>query len=370
VAQDYNHSRKKESIRMSHELSMRKDGTAEMFSLRETPWHKLGKVLPEEITDDQVLEEAGLNWEVKQEEVFIREPGGPGLIAIEGYKALKRSDNNLPLSIVGDRYRVFQNHEMVKAMRLIAKDLHVVWEAAGALRGGQVVWTLGYMPDLIYNVKNDAIKTYMAIVNGHGNAKSLMLMPTTVRIVCSNTLRMATDTRAGAEATRLKNASDHDYSDVALSEGFSIRHNGSLPALLSGVIGAYSDIVKDAKATQEVSEAMAATKMARNDSQAYWRAVFGLEAPAGLDEAERVKAMRRDAKIISKLDQIADSPTCNTDGIKDTLWAALQACTEYIDHHDVSDTTSAARRFQTANFGTGVALKSKAWDEALDLIGT
>ncbi len=345
---------------MAHELSMRKDGTAEMFSLRESPWHKLGKVLPEEITDDQVLVEAGLNWEVRREEVF-----NSGEV-IPGYKVLKRSDNGYPLSIVGDRYRVFQNHEMVKAMRLIAKDLHVTWETAGALRGGQIVWTMGYMPDLVYNVKNDAIKTYMLITNGHGNAKSLMLTPTTVRVVCANTLRMAT---CGSEAARLKRAADRDYSDVALSEGFSIRHNGSLDSLLAGVVGAYGNIIKDAQSTKEVSEAMAETKMAREDSQAYWRAVFGLEAPAGLDEAEKVKAMRKDTKIITKLDQIMAGPTCNTDGIKDTLWAALQACTEYVDHHDVSDATGAARRFQTANFGTGLALKQKAWDEALDLLG-
>jgi len=352
-----------------HELSRRKDGTHEMFSLRETPWHKLGKVLEAEITDDQVLVEAGLNWEVLQEEVFAanNHEGADGAFqAIPGFKVLKRSDTGFPLSIVGERYRVFQNHEMVKAMRLIAKDLHVVWETAGALRGGQIVWTMGYMPDLVYNVKNDAIKTYMLITNGHGNAKSLMLTPTTIRVVCRNTLRMAT---AGNEAERLRRATEGDYSDVALSEGFSIRHNGSLDAILAGVVGAYSDIVKDAESTKAVSEALADKDMARKDSQAYWRTVFGLEAPAGLDEAERVKAMRRETKIITKLDSIMDSPTCAAPEIKDTLWAALQACTEYVDHHDVSDTSSAARRFQTANFGTGLQLKQKAWDSALELLG-
>ena len=358
---------------MAHELTLRKDGTAEMFSLRESPWHKLGKVLEAEITDDQVLKEAGLDWTVKEEAVLTvkQPPPGSDLEAayesIPGYKVLKRSDNQYPLAIVGDRYRVFQNHEMVSAMRLIAKDLHVVWETAGSLRGGQTVWTLGYMPDLAYNVKNDAIKTYMAIVNGHGNAKALTLMPTTVRIVCQNTLRMATGGRS-EETTRAKNARDRDYSESALSEGFAIRHNGSLPSLLAGVVSAYSNIVKDAEATREVSEAMTDKKMARKDSEAYWRAVFGLESPVGLDEAEKVRAMRKEEKIIGKLGKIYESPTCNTDGISDTLWAALQACTEYIDHHDVSDEAGAARRFQTANFGTGLQLKEKAWNGALELL--
>lgn len=359
---------------MAHELSMRKDGTAEMFSLRESPWHKLGKVLTEEITDDQVLVEAGLDWTVLQEEVFADNtpddaPMGPDDMVfnpIPGYKVLKRSDTQAPLSIVGDRYRVFQNHEMVQAMRLIARDLHVVWETAGAIRGGQMVWTLGYMPDLVYNVKKDAIKTYMLIVNGHGNAKSLVLTPTTVRTVCSNTLHMALS--RVSEGDRLKRGVEQDFSEVSLSQGFSIRHNGSLPTLLSGVVGAYAGIVQDAKITQEVSEAMAETKMARKDSEAYWRAVFGLESPAGLDEAEKVRAMRKETKILGKLETIFDSPTCNTEGIKDTLWAALQACTEYVDHHDTTDADSAARRFQTANFGTGLAIKAKAWDEAVALL--
>jgi hypothetical protein len=51
---------------MSHELEFCTDGTARMVYSGATPWHNLGKEIPADLTPEQVLEEAGLDWTVEK----------------------------------------------------------------------------------------------------------------------------------------------------------------------------------------------------------------------------------------------------------------------------------------------------------------
>ncbi len=57
--------------------------------------------------------------------------------------------------------------------------------------------------------------------------------------------------------------------------------------------------------------------------------------------------------------------------VRHTTWAALNAVTEYVDHHRPSRAPTLSQRSQnrlvSAWFGSGARLKSKAWDLALDL---
>lgn len=48
---------------MAHELDFT-NGRAAMFSVLETPWHRLGTLLTKAPTLDEAMEHGGLNWEV------------------------------------------------------------------------------------------------------------------------------------------------------------------------------------------------------------------------------------------------------------------------------------------------------------------
>jgi hypothetical protein len=60
--------------------------------------------------------------------------------------------------------------------------------------------------------------------------------------------------------------------------------------------------------------------------------------------------------------------------IQHSTWAALNAVTEYVDHHrptrGKSDHDRANRRLESAWFGYGAKLKAKAWDLALEMTGS
>lgn len=349
---------------MSHELSLRADGTAEMFSLRESPWHKLGRVLTEELKDEEVAEAAGLNWSVTERPIY-RELNG-SFEQLDGEKVLARSDNDRVLGVVSKDYRVFQNEELIQLMRRIAKDTPVVWETAGVLHYGKTTWCMGYLPELDIRVREtDASKFYMLLTNGHGNMRSLQIMPTLIRVVCANTLQAAT---VGNTRKRRKNAENKKFDKAALSEGYGIHHDGQLDKSVQEVVDAYEQFMKDKIVTQEIYEQMADTKMTKEGTVEYWDRIFKMESPIEADEAAKAKLLKAESTRLESLEHILGSATCQTAAAAGTLYGSFQAVTEYVDHVKSVRKRDGSNRLSVTQFGTGMKLKEKAFDLALDLV--
>jgi len=359
---------------MAHNLTIRADGKAEFFSLRQSAWHGLGNILPDEITDGRVLEAAGLNWNVQEVPVGTVEttplPGGDSMtaaVAIPGYKALRRSDNALALGIVGQAYRTFQNQEMVDLMRAVAGIGHIVWETAGSLNGGRTVWALARLPDLAINVKGDPSNAYMLASNGHGNQRPLVLMPTLTRVVCANTMRAAMGTTKD-QAARAANGEKLDTTDAALCKGYSINHTVTLDKQVSQVSQAYHAMTAQAKATEALCIRLADVRAHDADVRAYWDMVLRLAVPAGLDEKARVVAMRRQERTLAAMDAILAGPTSQEPGTVGTWYNAYQAVVEYVDHRPdraQDGRSNAASRLTGATWGEGATIKADAWRLAL-----
>lgn len=51
---------------MSHALEIRTDGTASMAYAGELPWHGLGVKVSNDLTPEQMMQAAGLDWEVEK----------------------------------------------------------------------------------------------------------------------------------------------------------------------------------------------------------------------------------------------------------------------------------------------------------------
>lgn len=350
---------------MAHDLNIRADGTAAMFSLRESPWHKLGRVLTTEITDDKVAEAAGLNWTVLEKPIYHETNGTYDVIT--GEKALVRSDTNQVMSVVSKEYRVFQNQELIELMKRIASNTPVVWETAGCLgRTGQTQWVMGYLPDLDIKVREkDSTKSYMLLTNGHGNMRSLQVLPTTVRVVCQNTLSMATQ---GGDRKRRANMKAGKFDRAALSTGYGIHHDGSLDKSVEDVVSAYERFMKDKIITQEIYEQMADTKMSRSDTVEYWNRVFGMPSAEEHDEAAKLKLLENEKKRQTTLESILTSVTCQTDASNGTLYGSLQSVVEYVDHFSLRRKANASSQLNVSQFGAGAKVKEKAFDEAMAVV--
>lgn len=150
-----------------------------IFTTRRKPWDGMGTDVGEASCSEEVLEKAGLNWNVKQKTVRTED----GEVA-EGYYANVRDSDGQVLGIVKGRYKVVQNADAFAFTdRLLESGVR--YEAAGSLRGGKKTWILARLP------KNYRIAPYLVFSNSFDGSASIKIAMTPVRITCNNMLNLA-----------------------------------------------------------------------------------------------------------------------------------------------------------------------------------
>jgi len=183
---------------MAHELDTRADGTAAMFSVEKTPWHRLGSVLTEAPSLSQALELAGLNFEVSLEDIFT-ESG----TRVPDHYASVRTDRNEILGVVGGRYTPLQNTDAFAVLEPLLDTGLATLETGGSLRGGRDVWMMvkfNVATPAVQEFFTDEVVPYGLISNNHNGTRQVVVQETPIRTVCWNTLTMAL--RAGAKSQR------------------------------------------------------------------------------------------------------------------------------------------------------------------------
>ena len=158
-----------------------------MFSVREKPWHGLGKIVMAAPTSKDALRLAGLDWNVVQEPIYTEFNE-----VVEGYKANVRDSDRKVLGVVSDRYKVVQNADAFSFTdELLGKGVR--YETAGSLQEGRKVWLLARLPRE-YIIGGERISPYLVFSNTHDGSGSVKVAVTPVRVVCNNTLNLALDT--------------------------------------------------------------------------------------------------------------------------------------------------------------------------------
>jgi len=159
-----------------------------MFSALKTPWHGLGTVTDGVLTSQDALVTAGLDWQVKLENVYflnqeMREQN------VDGKYAVVRDTDESCYGIVGSRYTPVQNMDAFNFMDALVDSGDAKYETAGSLNGGQTIFILMKLSKVLEI--NDDVQPYMLLTNTHDGSGALKVLMTPVRVVCSNTLRMA-----------------------------------------------------------------------------------------------------------------------------------------------------------------------------------
>ena len=121
---------------MAHELEI-VNGQAQMAYVGELPWHGLGTKVPADLTPDQFMVTAGLDWEVKKEKLVT-----PQGAIVKNKEALVRTSDNTVLDVVGTGWNPVQNSEAFEFFHdyVMAGDMEM--HTAGSLKNGQLVWAL------------------------------------------------------------------------------------------------------------------------------------------------------------------------------------------------------------------------------------
>ncbi len=176
---------------MSHEIT----STDHLVLAQNDAWHGLGSVVESAPTPGQALALARLDWTVEESAGLFSDHENADetmcRTAISTHKALRRSDTGDILGVVGSEYCPLQNEELMQFTYALAeKESDVRVESAGSLRGGRRIWTLLRTETMTVN-DNDAVVPYVLCFSSHDGSSSVEFMPTSVRVVCNNTLTAA-----------------------------------------------------------------------------------------------------------------------------------------------------------------------------------
>jgi len=331
---------------MAHEIDMTKSGGSAMYAYSPA-WHGLGTVVSEAQTSADALRIAGLDWEVATTGVaadFGESAGDGRYRLIPGRRATYRTDTGAPLGSVGLRYTPLQNREAFAWMDAVVGESLAIWNTCGSLKGGSRVWMLAKLPGSLEVTSGDVLEKYALIMNPHDGSGSVWLFPTSTRVVCANTLRVAM-----GEGRRA----------VANGGGLRLRHTeGSLARRVErarevfGIIdNAHADLATTAQAMQRKD-------MSSRQISEY----FG-----GLIDDRSDKARSR---LLGSLWDRFALPT-NSESFGANVWTAYNSVSEYADHEMRvvgTEEQKQERRFGSAMFGTGDTFKQRAWKAAVSLV--
>jgi phage/plasmid-like protein (TIGR03299 family) len=165
-------------------------GVETMVASRFTPWHGLGTVTQDRLTDAfDAARMAGIDWQVN--EIMLSDII-PNPLADE-HKLRVRATDGAILGVGSPRYGLIQNESIARLAQEIINfrpDAHI--EATGALFHGKVVWCLIALDDEAASLSGgEKMFRYLLVYTSHDGSKPFAVRFTNVRVQCMNTMSMA-----------------------------------------------------------------------------------------------------------------------------------------------------------------------------------
>jgi len=326
----------------------------EMFYYGAVPWHRQGTKLNQPANVEEAIQAGGLDWEVGMVPLCTNEdPPSP----VKSRRAIVRQDRprGHPERVLGVAHRGFkplQNRQGIKIFDSIFGKGKRVYHTGGYLGAGEVVWVMAELPKNIKVTDADQVKTYSLFTNSHNGSIAIDFRLTTVRVVCQNTLSLA-----------LKEKDKRTF--------FKRAHQGNYDDLTQEVESFFSDTLKAADDLETQFKNMLERKFDDDLIKAYVESLFPEPTkPSRADVDSRVENLylarvQKTKEARSQINNLnLNGKGTEIKGVKGSLWGTFNAVLEFIDHHEKNSRNNIASNL----FGTGAALKRKAYDSALSYL--
>ncbi len=309
-------------------------------------WHGLGTIVKTAMSAMEILPTAPGDYDIDQWPLYATDGEG-NRIVIPDRVANVRRDVKLPLGIVSKGYRPIQNRELAAFCdALVEQGDKIKVESAGSIRNGAKVWFL--IRGESFSVRGkDEVAPYLLASNGHDGWTSLRLTPTTIRVVCSNTLHMVIPRMEGMGIMQA----------APVKASFVAHHTQSIMERVEEAKRALMLYGRAETATREVINLLAA-KDVDNETvkrfllECYVRnhGAFPATATNGHEERARARAMASIQKMHARFE--ADLGLTGA-----TAWGLLNAVTGFEYHDQPSRIKDAAkkadRHMESRLFGVG-----------------
>ncbi|MFE0021923.1 DUF932 domain-containing protein [Amycolatopsis sp. NPDC059021] len=373
---------------MAHELERLADGTYAFAAAREPGWHRLGTVVPEPMTAQEVLNLAHLSdWNIRKSlgitavvpgekceecrrkigakhtqkcavphdkdrentDLVVTEEDTAQLLPVDGwvstYRTVPVSGELQPLGIVSGEYPIIQPEEFADFMQAIVDTSGALFDTGGSLRDGRDIFLTMQLPESIKIGGTDEIGLYLAGFNNYSGQGKLRVVTTPVRVVCANTERAA-----------LRNHRSE----------YTFRHSKGLEGRLQEAREALKINFEWTKVFETEAESMINTKMSVDQFGDLIKAVWPEKFSKPLDDWKKPQTDHWDT--LQALFKSADTQ----ENIRGTAWAGYNSITEYLDWEipipGVGTEEAATARADRVFSGQYNSLKHTAFSKALDFV--
>jgi len=276
------------------------------FFVKQPAWHEQGIVLAEAPSVEKAYELSGLDWNVQKKNLIFRNEDGS--YQSTEYNAIVRDADLRVLGQCKQQYVPYQNKWAFEWCEPLVETGWWTLEAAGSLRGGEYCWTL-LKQDEKELIPNDILKQYLALIWNHTGTAANVITPTTIRVVCMNTLRAA----------------------LGQGLGQKIHHNSDITARYQELQNFYSATTARFAKQEDYFSRLLDLNMPDIELEEMADALFPLadeneKSTRVVNNAERVNTRVKELMVDGKA-----SGTLSL-GIKNTGYGAYQAVSEFVEH--------------------------------------
>jgi phage/plasmid-like protein (TIGR03299 family) len=318
---------------MAHELEFDVNGNAMMAWAGEKPWHGLGKEVPNDLSPEQMLVTAGLDWTVDKIPAYA---DINGIRTRLNTNALVRSSDNKVLDMVSNDWNPVQNHEAFEFFNDFVGAGDMEMHTAGSLKGGQIVFALAKIKDSFELFGGDKVDGYLLFTNPHKFGQSIDVRFTPIRVVCNNTLTLAINSRA----------------DNVVKVNHRKQFEGDA---VKATLGIAADKLAHYK---EMAAFLGTKRYTQENLKEYFNRIF----PVIAMDKEKGPQRKELSKSASRALQIIDLQP-GAGFAQGSWWQAFNAVT-FMTDHEIG--RNADTRLTSAWFGPNRSLKLKALETAVE----
>lgn len=288
------------------------NGQTSFVSAREDAWHALGTTLPDTFTAEEAMERGLLGgWNVRKAPIATVLPDGTMRVKEGHFDVIRDNPVSGEVDVLSSRstvsksYQIVQNEEHAAFLNELVDESGAHFETAGAVDGGRHVFITLKLPGYMKVGGVDQVDNYIAAINSHDGTKSFTVMTTPIRVVCQNTLNMA-----------FQNARNI----------YRVRHTKGLAAVLRAEAREALELSFNyIDGFQEEAERMINATL----TEARFVELITKEFGAGKDAAPAT-VTRTENKLDEMHRLFVEAQT--QEGLRNTVWAGLNAITEWADH--------------------------------------
>jgi phage/plasmid-like protein (TIGR03299 family) len=304
----------------------------QMMFVGATPWHGLGNKVDADISVEDAIVAAGLDWEV----------GLKDLQTVDGvpvsHRATYRKTDGSILGVVGPRYTPLQNKDSFDWFQPFIDAGECGIHTAGSLHSGQKVWVLAQLNrDSSEIVPGDDVSKFILLSNSHDGTTAIRVGYTPIRVVCVNTLAMAHNNKS--------------------SQLIRIRHTRSSKNNLEQVRDIMDNINSQFEATAEQFRFLASKNFNQGDIRRYVKTMLGIEGTVDDDIKTRTR------NIMDEILALVEGPKQSATNVRGTWWAAYNGYNEYLNYNKGRTEDN---RLDSLWFGANANDNIKALEKAME----